>query len=101
MQTDKRLPLDPHLQHIIQGDVAEALSCGGEDVGGLLHLMCLVPRHLTILYQCHLLLLADLVKLLLCLFDLPKVPIDKGCLDITKRTFFKNISVYLNGNTLR
>lgn len=50
--------------------MSEALACGGEDVGGLLHLVLLVTRSLGVLDQRRLLLLADLVELLLGLFEL-------------------------------
>lgn len=54
--------------------MAEAFACGRQDVGGLLHLVLLVARHLGILSQRRLLLLAHLVKLLLGLFELTQVP---------------------------
>lgn len=50
--------------------MSETLARGGEDVGGLLHLMLLVARSLGVLDQRRLLLLAHLVKLLLGLFEL-------------------------------
>lgn len=88
--------------------MAEALSRGGEDVGGFLHLVCLVPRNLTVLHQSHLLLLADLVKLLLGLFDLPKVPKDEDCFvtpklidSLKKEMDIKMACLYSNGNILR
>lgn len=59
-----------NLQDVVEDDVSEALARGGEDVGGLLHLMLLVARSLGVLDQRRLLLLAHLVKLLLGFFEL-------------------------------
>ena len=53
--------------------MTEALARGGEDVGGLLHLVLLVARSLGVLGERRLLLLAHLVELLLGLFELAQV----------------------------
>lgn len=53
--------------------MSEALACGSEDVGGLLHLMLLVAGCLGILDQCGLLLFTHFIKLLLGFFELTKV----------------------------
>lgn len=61
------------LQHIVEGDVTEALACGGQDVGGLLHLVLFVTRHLRVFHQSHFLLLAHFIKMLLGVFKLLQV----------------------------
>lgn len=53
--------------------MSEALACGGEDVGGLLHLVLLVAWRLGIFNQRALLLLTDFIKLLLGFFELSQV----------------------------
>jgi len=62
-----------YLQDVVEDDVAEALACGGQDVGGLLHLVLLVARCLGVPDERRLLLLAHLVKLLLGLLELAQV----------------------------
>lgn len=53
--------------------MSEALACGSEDHGGLLHLMLLVAGSLSVLDQRRLLFLAHFVKLLLGFFELTYV----------------------------
>lgn len=62
-----------YLQDVVQDDVAEAVACGAEDVGGFLHLMLLVAGSLSVLDQGCLLLLAHFIKLLLGFFELAQV----------------------------
>lgn len=50
--------------------MSEALACGSEDVGGLLHLMLFVTGSLGILDQGCLLFFTHFVKLLLGFFEL-------------------------------
>lgn len=57
--------------------MSEALACGSEDVGGLLHLMLLVAGSLGVLDQRSLLFLAHFVKLFLGFFELAEVT-DRG-----------------------
>lgn len=72
-----RKELMTDLQHIVEGDVTEALACGGQDVGGLLHLVHFVTGHLSVFHQSHLLLLAHFIKLLLSIFKLLQVSENK------------------------
>lgn len=71
-------PCQAHLQHVVQRDVPEALPGGGEDVGGLLDFVLLVPGRLGVLGQGVLLLLAHFLKLLLGIFELPDVSGARG-----------------------
>lgn len=57
--------------------MSEALASGGEDVGGLLHLVLLVAGSLRVLDERSLLFLAHFIKVLLGLFELAYVT-DEG-----------------------
>lgn len=50
--------------------MSEALACGCQDVGGLLHFMLLVSRRLSVLGEGRLLFLADFIELFLGFFEL-------------------------------
>lgn len=67
------VPGPPYLQDVVQNDVAEALACGAEDIGGFLHLVLLVAGSLSVLDQGGLLFLAHFIKLLLGVFELAQV----------------------------
>ena len=67
-----------YLQDVVEDDVAEALARGGQDVGGLLHLVLLVARGLGVPGEGRLLLLAHLVELLLGLLELTQVSGGRG-----------------------
>lgn len=58
-----------NLEDVVQGDVAEALPSGGQNVGGLLHLVLLVPGDLCVLGQGGLFLLTHFLKLLLGILE--------------------------------
>lgn len=64
-----------NLQHIVQGQVAKALPGESEGACGLLYFMGPVPWGLGIPHQGQLHVLSHFVKLLLCLFELPHIPV--------------------------
>lgn len=70
--------------------MSETLARGGEDVGGLLHLVLLVARSLGVLDQRRLLLLAHLVKLLLGLFEFAQVTDKKKVETRGRRPFYSS-----------
>ena len=64
----------PHLQNVVQRQVAEGLAAQNEGLRGLLCLVHLVPRGLGVLHLGQLHVLTHTVKLLLGLLEPAHIP---------------------------
>lgn len=63
-----------HLQNVVQSEMTEAPASDAEGAGGLLDLVWLVPRRLSVLHLCDLHVLTYFIEVFLGLLELPNIP---------------------------